>query len=104
VRPREVAPRVGSRGASWRDRGDDWWRDLVVEAVGLPTPAAHSPRCVAGERATPPEDVGGVHGDAEFRRAIRSPRHAHHEARLTWVGGRRRSAWRAPARGSRPAK
>jgi hypothetical protein len=87
VRLREVAPRVGSRLAYWYDWGDDWWHDLVVVAILPPDPTARYPRCVAGERATPPEDVGGIHGYAEFRRALRSPRHAEHETYLTWVGG-----------------
>jgi hypothetical protein len=87
VRLRDVAPRVRSRLAYWYDWGDDWWHDLVVEAIDPPDPALRYPRCVAGERATPPEDVGGIHGYAKFRRAIRSPRHEEHETNLTWVGG-----------------
>jgi hypothetical protein len=41
---------------------------------------------VAGERATPPEVVGGIHGYAEFRRVLRRPRHEDHETYLTWLG------------------
>ena len=43
--------------------------------------------CVAGERACPPEDVGGVWGYAEFLKAIRNPKHAEHAHYLEWIGG-----------------
>ena len=88
VRLRDLAPRVGARLAYNYDFGDDWWLDLVVEAIGPPDPAARYPRCTAGERATPPEDVGGIHGYADFCRALRDPRHPDHADLLAWVGGR----------------
>jgi len=44
------------------------------------------PVCVAGERACPPEDVGGVWGYAELLKAIRNPKHAEHAHYLEWIG------------------
>lgn len=41
------------------DFGDSWDHDLEVEAVGPPEAGVRYPVCVAGERACPPEDVGG---------------------------------------------
>ncbi len=87
VRLRAVAPRVGARIAYNYDFGDDWWLDLIVEAIGPPDPAARYPRCTAGALATPPEDVGGVHGYADFRRGLRDPRHPEHAAWVAWAGG-----------------
>ncbi|MBI3979819.1 MAG: plasmid pRiA4b ORF-3 family protein [Chloroflexi bacterium] len=43
--------------------------------------------CLAGERACPPEDVGGIYGYAEFLEAIRDPEHPDHDEMLEWVGG-----------------
>ncbi len=43
--------------------------------------------CLAGERACPPEDCGGVCGYDEFREAIRDPEHEQHEDMLEWIGG-----------------
>jgi hypothetical protein len=88
VRLRDLAPRVGERLAYNYDFGDDWWLDLVVEAIGPPAPAARYPRCTAGALATPPEDVGGIHGYADFRRAIRDPRHPDRAELVAWAGGR----------------
>ena len=43
---------------------------------------------MAGERACPPEDCGGVWGYGDFLEAIRNPKHEEHESMLEWIGGR----------------
>jgi hypothetical protein len=44
------------------DFGDSWWHTIVVEEfLTLATTPKHG-SCLAGERARPPEDVGGVPG------------------------------------------
>ena len=43
--------------------------------------------CIAGARACPPEDVGGVPGYEDFLEAITTPRHPERQSLLTWVGG-----------------
>ncbi len=45
-------------------------------------------RCIDGESACPPEDVGGAHGYAQFLAALADPSHEEHEQYLTWIGGR----------------
>ena len=45
------------------------------------------PRCTAGKRACPPEDVGGVWGYESFLETIRDPKHPEHAEMLEWVGG-----------------
>ncbi len=71
------------------DFGDSWDHTLLVEKI-LPlqpgmraTPA----RCLAGQRASPPEDVGGVWGYQEFLEALADPSHPEHDEYLEWVGG-----------------
>jgi hypothetical protein len=44
-------------------------------------------RCIAGENACPPEDVGGASAYFDFVAAIRDPIHAEHNSNLQWVGG-----------------
>ena len=44
-------------------------------------------RDLAGERACPPEDVGGVPGYEQFLGAIKDPKHPQHEEYLEWIGG-----------------
>ncbi len=68
------------------DFGDDWKHALEFEGIE-PHDGGKYPRCIAGDGACPPEDVGGTHGYAEFLRIIRDPGHPEYEATLTWVGG-----------------
>lgn len=67
------------------DFGDSWLHEVVLEAH-VPAPKK-LPICLGGERACPPEDVGGPHGYEEFLAAIKDPRHEEHESMLEWVGG-----------------
>lgn len=68
------------------DFGDGWQHELVLEQVVASDPDTRYPICLAGQRACPPEDVGGIGGYAEFLDAIRSPRHPEHAAMLAWAG------------------
>ena len=43
--------------------------------------------CLEGERACPPEDVGGVPGYDVFCSALKDPEHEDHEFFKTWSGG-----------------
>ena len=69
------------------DFGDSWEHLLVVEKILPPEPGVHYPRCLAGKRACPPEDVGGIWAYPQFLEAIRDPEHPQHEELLDWVGG-----------------
>jgi len=69
------------------DFGDYWQHVLVVEKTLSPDEDARYPVCLAGARACPPEDVGGMPGYEDFLKAIREPRHPEHEEYLEWIGG-----------------
>ncbi|MCC6175477.1 MAG: plasmid pRiA4b ORF-3 family protein [Chloroflexi bacterium] len=84
---RRVAPESGIVFTYVYDFGDDWEHQIVVEKVMPPEPRAANPRCIAGRRACPPEDVGGVWGYQEFLEAIRDPSHPEHASMLEWIGG-----------------
>jgi len=45
------------------------------------------PRCLAGKRACPPEDVGGIWGYGNFLITINNPKHPEHREMLERVGG-----------------
>jgi hypothetical protein len=69
------------------DMGDSWWHIITVEKT-LPAEAGVKyPRCVAGERACPPEDCGGPWGYGDFVDAIQNPKHERHADLLEWIGG-----------------
>jgi hypothetical protein len=81
-----VAPK-GARIEYVYDFGDDWVHHIVVEDIVPIEPAGDYPRCLAGRRAGPPEDVGGPYGYEQFLKAIADPGHKDHDDLLTWVGG-----------------
>lgn len=80
---------IGGKGFKFRyeyDFGDSWLHDLVVENILPAEKGVRYPVCVAGKRACPPEDVGGVWGYEDFLKAISDPGHPEHEEMLEWVG------------------
>lgn len=78
----------GTRLRYTYDFGDWWEHELLVEDVLPADPDLAYPICVAGERAGPPEDVGGADGYVELLEAIADPAHARYEAMIEWLGER----------------
>jgi hypothetical protein len=68
------------------DFGDGWDHDIVVEAVQPAEQSVAYPRCIAGKRACPPEDSGGIWGYYELLNTLANPRHENHEQMLWWLG------------------
>lgn len=68
------------------DFGDDWWLRIVVNAVTPREPGARYPRCVAGERAGPPEDCGGPPALEDLLAAHKRPKSKRAKELLEWTG------------------
>ena len=85
-RLRQVVPEVGFQFCYEYDFGDGWKHTLAVERVFAPEEDVKYPRCTAGARACPPEDVGGIHGYSEFLEALRDPNHPAHQEMTDWIG------------------
>ena len=68
------------------DFGDDWRHHVRLEGIFPAERGGSYPRCVGGERAGPPEDVGGPYGYKEFLEALGNRRHPEHEAMREWIG------------------
>jgi Plasmid pRiA4b ORF-3-like protein len=85
-RLRAVVPQVGTSFEYMYDFGDNWRHALLLEAVVAPEAEQQYPRCLAGERSGPPEDVGGPFGYAAYLDAMADCRHEEHEAMLEWHG------------------
>jgi hypothetical protein len=87
VRLNRIAPAAKHRFAYEYDFGDGWDHAVLVEKVLPPEPGATYPVCIAGKRACPPEDCGGIWGYADFLEAISDPDHEEHDSMLEWIGG-----------------
>ncbi len=84
----DVVPTSGKRFAFHYkyDFGDGWEHDVLFEGFPEPEKGKKYPLCLEGERACPPEDVGGVWGYRDFLTAISDPKHEEHESFLEWCG------------------
>lgn len=69
------------------DFGDRWDHEILFEGCPKAEKAQKYPLCVEGERACPPEDVGGMHGYAEFLKTIKDREHEEREGMLEWAEG-----------------
>jgi hypothetical protein len=87
VRLERVLPAVGGSFEFRYDFGDGWRHDVTVEAVEPPQRRTSYPRVLDGERACPPEDVGGPPGYENFLLVIADQAHESHSGALDWVGG-----------------
>jgi hypothetical protein len=69
------------------DFGDGWSHEILLEAILLKEKGITYPQCVAGERACPPEDCGGISGYYHLLEILRDPNHVEHEENIDWLKG-----------------
>lgn len=69
------------------DFGDAWSHQITRTRVLENCPESF-PRCIDGQNACPPEDVGGPPGYADFIDAMKDENHPEHQNVLRWHGGR----------------
>jgi hypothetical protein len=85
VRLDDLVGGVGARLRYEYDFGDSWVHDVQIEKV-FADPVPHAV-CLAGRRACPPEDCGGIFGYERLLRVLADPTDAEYEVTLDWVGG-----------------
>ena len=84
----DVATEEGMTFQYRYDFGDNWEHEIVVEKIMSAENKEQHLLCLEGERACPPDDVGGVPGYSAFLRAISDPNDENHRSLLDWVGGK----------------
>lgn len=67
------------------DFGDNWRHEVVVESVDPVDPSESLPVCLAGKRACPPEDCGGIYGYYRLLEVLSNPTHPEHDEVAEWV-------------------
>ena len=68
------------------DFGDGWEHEVLVEKVLPAVDGVRYPTCIAGKRACPPEDCGGVGGYERLLEIIADPKHEEHADMIEWLG------------------
>jgi hypothetical protein len=68
------------------DFGDHWEHTVQFEGCSAADEGARYPRCLGGENACPPEDVGGSSGFAEYRKIMSNPRGRRYAEYVEWNG------------------
>lgn len=69
------------------DFGDNWEHTVKLEKILPRDKDIDYPVCIAGKRACPPEDCGGVWGYKDFLEIISDPDHEEHKEMIEWAGG-----------------
>ncbi|MEX0652536.1 MAG: plasmid pRiA4b ORF-3 family protein [Phycisphaeraceae bacterium] len=82
----EVCPKVKSKLTYEYDFGDGWEHVIEVQKIMKPKPGEEYPRCLAGKKACPPEDCGGVFGYYRMLEVVADPEHEEHEDIVEWLG------------------
>ena len=77
---------VGTHAEYAYDFGDGWEHEIELVSIARRPTRIKYPRCVAGERACPPEDCGGPHGYAELLKVLKNRRHKEHTSMVEWLG------------------
>jgi hypothetical protein len=85
----KIVPKSGQRFhfAYEYDFGDSWWHEVLFEGCLRAKPGQRYPLCLEGERACPPEDVGGTSGYREFLESLGDPDDEQFEQLAGWIGG-----------------
>jgi len=68
------------------DFGDGWEHEVLFEGCLRAEKGTRYPLCVEGDRACPPEDVGGIYGYQEYLEALADSKHERHEEFMEWSG------------------
>jgi hypothetical protein len=69
------------------DFGDSWEHIVTLEKI-LPADASTSSAavCLAGSRACPPEDCGGIGGYDQLLKTLNNKKHPEHKRMKAWLG------------------
>jgi hypothetical protein len=69
------------------DFGDGWEHEILLEGIFIKEKGVKYPKCIAGERACPPEDCGGTPGYYHLLDIINDLRHEEYEETIEWLKG-----------------
>ena len=83
----KLTKRAGKQFSYEYDFGDSWRHDTTVEAITSLAKGEAPLRCLAGERACPPEDCGGIGGYERLRTELSDVTSPERDSLCLWLGG-----------------
>ncbi len=86
VRLFHVAPHEEKRFVYEYDPGDYWRHEILVESIISLEQNQRYPVCLDGQRACPPENIGGIFRYFEFLEVLDNEAHPAHSDMIQWVG------------------
>lgn len=69
------------------DFGDGWHHKILLEGILLKESSTKYPVCVAGARACPPEDCGGIPGYERLLKVLSKPHTNEYKDMVAWLKG-----------------
>ncbi len=69
------------------DFGDGWKHEILLESIQIKEKRVKYPKCLAGERACPPEDCGGIPGFEDLLEIIKDSKNKEYQDTMEWLGG-----------------
>jgi hypothetical protein len=87
VKLAEVVGREGDKFIYVYDLSDDWQHIIKLEKILPPQPGVDHPLCLAGGRACPPEECGGIWEYANLLEIIQNPTHPDYLEMIEHFGG-----------------
>ena len=81
----DLLPKEGDDCGYEFDRGTTWYHHLELESIGTPEGRRRYPVCTAGQRACPPEDIGGLKAYEEMLERMKDPTQSEYREMNGWL-------------------
>ncbi|MCD8477002.1 MAG: plasmid pRiA4b ORF-3 family protein, partial [Sulfurospirillum sp.] len=65
----------------------DYWEHSIQLVKFVDPKRTFYPKCIKGERNSPPEDCGGVRGFQTFKEIMKDKKHPEHKEMIVWNDG-----------------
>jgi Plasmid pRiA4b ORF-3-like protein len=69
------------------DFGDSWIHEILLESIQIKEKRVKYPKCIAGERACPPEDCGGIPGFEDLLEILKDSKNEEYKDTMEWLVG-----------------
>jgi tRNA (cmo5U34)-methyltransferase len=87
IKLNQVVQAKGQKFIYIYDLADDWQHVIKIEKILPPEPDVYYPVCLAGQRACPPEECGGIFEYGNLLEILQNPRHPEHREMMEPFGG-----------------